>query len=92
MVLHAHRLLALVVLVGFLAAQPEKACGLRSIGFVLRWTDEETAAGKSRHALEDVELDVNVDVQLAPAPLSFDLNRTSKRRVPRGSDPIHNRC
>ncbi|CAA6659772.1 unnamed protein product [Spirodela intermedia] len=28
----------------------------------------------------------------APAGLSFDLDHSCKRRVRRGSDPIHNRC
>ncbi|MQL74486.1 hypothetical protein Taro_006858 [Colocasia esculenta] len=83
------------MLVGSLLTGPEKASGLRSIGFVLRWNEEppSAAAAKSQHAMEGAETaDLDVNTELAPSPLSFDPNRTSKRRVRRGSDPIHNRC
>ncbi|XP_020255052.1 uncharacterized protein LOC109832008 [Asparagus officinalis] len=84
----ACRLLVLLLLVS-IALAPYKALGLRNLDLALR----RGAAEEPRDAKEaDV---VGFDAKKgseAPSPSSFDLNGTSKRRVRRGSDPIHNRC
>ncbi|CAA7401906.1 unnamed protein product [Spirodela intermedia] len=59
------------------AAPPEMAAGVEVAG---------RRGGRSGAGVE-VELG---GAARAPPPLSFVLD--SKRRVPRGSDPIHNRC
>jgi len=86
---HSCRLLPVLLLFISIALAPEKAYGLRNIDLVLR----RNAAEKPTHmkANDVVGLDVKKESE-APSPSTFDLSRTSKRRVRRGSDPIHNRC
>ncbi|KAJ4959641.1 hypothetical protein NE237_019551 [Protea cynaroides] len=75
--------------------QPGKVLGIGSIDHVLRWDkQEEGLVGKNSHVLKAVMEELKTQKNLAPgAPETpkFDPNRSSKRRVRRGSDPIHNR-
>ncbi|XXG87646.1 hypothetical protein AAC387_Pa11g2281 [Persea americana] len=88
-----YRMLILLVCIGFLAFQPEKVCGLRNMDLVLRWNEEHGPASHKSRLLKAVDVqDANTMKQLAPAPSTFDPNQSSKRRVRRGSDPIHNKC
>ncbi|KAK1284116.1 hypothetical protein QJS10_CPB21g00656 [Acorus calamus] len=78
----SHRLVVILVCIGCLAIQPDQVSGLRGIDFVLH----------DARILRDIATeDLNTMKNLAPAPLTFDPNQSSKRRVRRGSDPIHNR-
>ncbi|KAA0032271.1 CLAVATA3/ESR (CLE)-related protein 45 [Cucumis melo var. makuwa] len=85
MVFSIHRvLIVLLMCVALLAVKPEQACALRSIDLALR---------PSRHILvEDSRVEeLNMKRNSLPQNNKFDPNRSSKRRVRRGSDPIHNR-
>jgi len=92
--------------VGFLISiQPENVLGLRSSEIALRHsqkdqrillqnqhatkateellnTKKNSANGNKRHPTEKISANFNHE---------FDPSQSSKRRVPRGSDPIHNR-
>ncbi|KAE8720462.1 hypothetical protein F3Y22_tig00019423pilonHSYRG00016 [Hibiscus syriacus] len=65
--------------------------GLTSIDLPLR---VRPFVGKYSRILEAAALDsLKTRQNLAPAPsLVFDPNQSNKRRVKKGSDPIHNRC
>ncbi|KAK9119269.1 hypothetical protein Scep_017362 [Stephania cephalantha] len=96
------RMLVLLVCLGLLLLlQPEQVSGLRSIDMVLRTGREE----RGRQMIEEVPhmrilmavseqvAKLNTKDALAPGPSgAFDSYQLSKRRVRRGSDPIHNRC
>ncbi|PIA62686.1 hypothetical protein AQUCO_00200599v1 [Aquilegia coerulea] len=92
MVFCSSRVLILLVCIGFLVAQPYRVSGLRSIDMVLRWDREQGVQSKTSRVLSDVTSeDVQNKYELAPAPSMFNAYESSKRRVRRGSDPIHNR-
>lgn len=84
----------LLVCIGFLSLQPQNVSGLRSIDLVLRWDKEVLPAVRNTRILKAVPLkDLQMNPSLAPAPsLMFDPNQSNKRKVRKGSDPIHNRC
>lgn len=90
----AYRVVILVIFVGFLAVQPEKVYALRSIDLALRWHSGHVLFLKnSRILLAVATKELHTKPSLAPAPsIMVDPNQSSKRRVRRGSDPIHNRC
>ncbi|KAL6009206.1 hypothetical protein ACLOJK_022433 [Asimina triloba] len=80
--------LVIILFVGSLAVVLEKASGSRSIGFVLTRSEEE-----GRQTAEDSTVETPYTAkQPAPAPIVFDPNQSNKRRIRRGSDPIHNKC
>ncbi|KAG1366445.1 putative ATP-dependent 6-phosphofructokinase 5, chloroplastic [Cocos nucifera] len=74
------------------ACQVEKVYGMRNIDLFFRWSEEHGIAGKKSRILANIDV-VSLDAKKksATSPFSFDPNQTSKRRVRRGSDPIHNR-
>jgi len=83
-------LLVLVLLfISTIALAPEKAYGNRNIDLVIRRSAEEKPTSMKGNGV--VGFDVKKESE-APSPSSSDLSQTSKRRVRRGSDPIHNRC
>lgn len=82
------KLLLFLLCVVLLASEGEKVCGLRSVDHVLRYGEEGGLAEKNRRILANVD----AGKKSAAKSSSFDSNSTSKRRVRRGSDPIHNRC
>ncbi|CAK9325989.1 unnamed protein product, partial [Citrullus colocynthis] len=85
MVFSIHRVLVvLMCVVALLAVKPDQACASRRIDLALR---------PSRHILvEDSRVEeMNMKRNSLPRNNKFDPNRSSKRRVRRGSDPIHNR-
>ncbi|URE20498.1 hypothetical protein MUK42_12863 [Musa troglodytarum] len=86
------KLLLFLLCVVLLASEGEKVCGLRSVDHVLRYGEEGGLAQKNRRILANVHV-VSFDAGKKSAAKSsaFDSNSTSKRRVRRGSDPIHNR-
>ncbi|KAL0355749.1 UNVERIFIED_CONTAM: hypothetical protein Sradi_4021800 [Sesamum radiatum] len=84
----AYRIIVLAVfLVGLLSIQPANVSASRSIDLAVRHSRVLKAAGG---ALQDL----NVPRDIAPSPATtFDpMNQSQKRRVRRGSDPIHNKC
>lgn len=90
--LYALRVLIILVCIGFIAVLPEKVSSSRSTDAVFRWNQEYRLAADKSHVLEGVSVkDMNTKKNTAPEPSTFDPNRSSKRKVRRGSDPIHNR-
>lgn len=95
MALLVYRGVILLACIGFLALQPDIVSGLRSIDFVLRQENMLLPFVRNSRILEAVALkDLQKNPSLAPAPSTtmLDPNKSSKRQVRKGSDPIHNRC
>jgi len=83
-----------LVCVGILASQPCKVSGLRSKDLALRWDEGLLPFVTSFRVLKAVYAveDLQSKMELAPAPsITFDPNRSNKRTVRKGPDPIHNR-
>lgn len=93
MVSRSQRVLILLIFIGFLAVEPDKVSALRSIDLVLRQSPEDhMLAAKNQRILKAVVTEnLRKEEKAAPVNKKFDLNQSSKRRVRRGSDPIHNR-
>lgn len=73
-----------VFFIGFLSIQLETVSGVRNIDLALR---------RERILNADALQDMSVPLHIAPSPAAmFDPNESQKRRVRRGSDPIHNKC
>ncbi|CAI9761795.1 unnamed protein product [Fraxinus pennsylvanica] len=68
-----------------LVFRPQEVCGLRSADLALRQSREDRRLRVKNQS--------TLDTDKKPAPVSkkFDPNQSSKRRVRRGSDPIHNK-
>ncbi|KAJ4824207.1 hypothetical protein Tsubulata_013063 [Turnera subulata] len=90
----AHREVILLLCIFHFAVQTEKVSGLTSIDLALRWNQRLLPFSHISRILKTVALDdLQPKAGLAPAPsMMFDPNQSDKRRVRRGSDPIHNRC
>lgn len=90
----AYRGAILLVCIGFLALQPGKVSGLRSMDLALRWDKGHFSFLNSLHVVKAVSVeDLQAKLSLAPAPaMTFDPSQSNKRKVRKGSDPIHNRC
>lgn len=90
----ARRGVILLVCIGLLALQPEEVSGLRSIDLALKWDKVQSPFFKHLRVLKVVAVDdFHTKLNLAPAPsVMVDPNQSNKRRVRKGSDPIHNRC
>ncbi|KAF5730155.1 hypothetical protein HS088_TW20G00526 [Tripterygium wilfordii] len=88
-----HRGLILFVCIGILAIQPDRVSGLRSMDLALRWDKGLLPFVQHMRILKAVVVeDLETKRSLAPAPSAmFDPNQSEKRKVRRGSDPIHNR-
>ncbi|ESW27304.1 hypothetical protein PHAVU_003G190100 [Phaseolus vulgaris] len=83
-----------LVCVGILASQPFKVSGFRSKDLALRWDEGLLPFVRSFRVLKAVYAveDLHSKVELAPAPsMTIDPNRSNKRTVRKGPDPIHNR-
>ncbi|KAK7274832.1 hypothetical protein RIF29_15931 [Crotalaria pallida] len=92
MVLHPSRIIILLFFVGFLSVQQE-VLGMSSLEIVLRQSQEDhrimlqnqqTSKATSKEVLNTKKNSANISN-------GFNPNESSKRRVRRGSDPIHNR-
>ncbi|CAI9112132.1 OLC1v1012520C1 [Oldenlandia corymbosa var. corymbosa] len=89
------RMIILLAYIGFFfCIQPDTVSSLRSMDLALRLPQAEFLFKRSSRILSTVGLeDMPVQQNLAPSPaMMFDPNQSDKRRVRRGSDPIHNRC
>ncbi|PUZ76255.1 hypothetical protein GQ55_1G274600 [Panicum hallii var. hallii] len=81
---HCHRL-AIVVALVLLATATQEALAVRSLSVL--------APSSSPDVLPSARFDTPEKKRAAAAPSAvFDPDRMSKRRVRRGSDPIHNKC
>lgn len=90
-----HRAAILLLWIGFLALQPEGTSGLTNIDLALRWEKPQVPIFSSFKFVKDVSLgdDWQRTVAFAPAPSTgLDPTQLNKRRIRRGSDPIHNKC
>ncbi|GMN45627.1 hypothetical protein TIFTF001_014813 [Ficus carica] len=88
-------LVFLLSCIGILVLHPQNASALRSKDLALRWDKAKLPPFLADlHIFKSVSLDdLQRNLDLAPAPsMTFDPNQSNKRRVRRGSDPIHNRC
>ncbi|KAJ6312115.1 hypothetical protein OIU76_012062 [Salix suchowensis] len=92
MVSRSHRVLVLLICIGFIAVQPDKLHGLTSVEMILR--HDQRAHGTPPHnqrSLKDVNWQGMGTKKSAKANMTLDASQTSKRGARRGSDPIHNR-
>nr|KJB30400.1 hypothetical protein B456_005G141500 [Gossypium raimondii] len=88
MVCSSQRVLLFLIFFGLLAIQADKVCGLRGLHFVLKQREE----GKGIVTRKAVEMkEMRTEQKPLPVNNKTDPNESSKRRVRRGSDPIHNR-
>lgn len=94
MVFHPSRIIIILLFVGFLSVQQEKVLGMTSLEIALRQSqkdhrimlqNEHTGKATGKELLNTKKNSANVNKE-------FDPNQSSKRRVRRGSDPIHNRA
>lgn len=83
------------ICIGLLAFHPNQVCGSRNLGLLIRrYADDQPKHHHHHHrVLKGVEMNnLNTDNnKQAPVDGSTDPNKSSKRKVRRGSDPIHNR-
>lgn len=93
MVSSAHRVFILLICVGFLAVQQNKVYGLTSVDLAIRHSKKAPGTVSShQRILGDENMQVrNKEKKSASLNKTFDPYQSSKRRVRRGSDPIHNR-
>ncbi|CAK7326083.1 unnamed protein product [Dovyalis caffra] len=92
MAFSAHRVLILLICIGFIAVQPDKVYGLSSVELVFRHNQKaQGTVPHSQRILKDVSMQGMNTKKSAHANKTFDPSQSSKRRVRRGSDPIHNR-
>lgn len=85
----------LLLCIWFLALQPEGTNGLTNIDLALRWDKAHIPIFSSFKFVKDasVEDDWGGMLAFAPAPSTgLDPTQLNKRRIRRGSDPIHNKC
>lgn len=88
MVFAVHRGFIVLVCIGLLVFQTQTIAGLTGIDLAL------SPFVKHSRILKAVAVDsLRSRKSLACAPsMVFDPNQSNKRRVKKGSDPIHNRC
>ncbi|GMI99897.1 hypothetical protein HRI_003659000 [Hibiscus trionum] len=84
MICRAKTVLMFLVILGLLAVQPVEVSGLRNMDLVV--------FRHNQRVLQAVDTKgMNTEKKPAFGNNGFDPNQSSKRRVRRGSDPIHNR-
>ncbi|CAN6550539.1 unnamed protein product [Malus baccata var. baccata] len=87
----------LLICIGFLVVQPDEVSALTSIRVALRQNRDQYHQGIlpwNQRSLKAVTVEaMNTEKKNSTNTKNkFDLNQSSKRRVRRGSDPIHNRA
>ncbi|KZV14839.1 Clavata3/esr-related 45 [Dorcoceras hygrometricum] len=86
MVLYVHSAFMLFICIGLLHAfqSQDRVCASRKAGLEVE--------AKNPRVLEGVDASsMDLDEKPVPVGTNFDTYQSSKRRIPRGSDPIHNR-
>lgn len=93
MVTSAPRVLILFICMGLLTFQPDKVSGLQNTDFVLKHEQHnQELMQQNQRSLNATNVKVtNTEKKPTQTDKKFDPNQSSKRRVRRGSDPIHNR-
>ncbi|XAR55999.1 hypothetical protein NMG60_11036270 [Bertholletia excelsa] len=92
MLFSTQRMFILLICIIFLSIQPAEVSSLRSIHLVLRHSKEDHGVVlRNLHMLKVEKQTVNTEKKQAPAKKTSNPYRSSKRRVRKGSDPIHNR-
>ncbi|KAF3431462.1 hypothetical protein FNV43_RR26193 [Rhamnella rubrinervis] len=96
MVFATHRVVIVLICIGFLAVQPNEVSCLTSVGIALRDTKQEHGIlpPQNQRMLKAVDMEeMNTMKKKNSTALNdkFDPNQSSKRKVRRGADPIHNR-
>lgn len=94
MVISAHRTLVIVFCVGLLALHPNDVSCVSSMELALRWSREgRSLLQKNQRILKAVVMkEPSTEMRAAPVNKETDPFQSSKRKVGKGSDPIHNRC
>jgi len=87
---HCHRL-AIVVALVLLASATQEALAVRSLGVVAPSSSSPDILPSARFDTPEKKRAAAAGAGAAPSAV-FDPDRMSKRRVRRGSDPIHNKC
>ena len=88
---HCHRL-AIVVALVLLASATQEALAVRSLGVLAPSSSPDVLPTARFDTLEKKRAAAaGAGAGAAPSAV-FDPDRMSKRRVRRGSDPIHNKC
>ncbi|OIT36892.1 hypothetical protein A4A49_66087 [Nicotiana attenuata] len=94
MIFTSQKPFVLLICIGLLAVFPEKSSSITSSQLVLRWSSrQQELMSRSQRVLAGLVTKELNTTNVKPAAVSktFDPNRSSKRRVRKGSDPIHNR-
>ncbi|KAL3501416.1 hypothetical protein ACH5RR_035865 [Cinchona calisaya] len=97
MVISIPRTFVILIYIGLLAVHPDNVCAIRNIGIVLRWNREghSLILHKNQRILKAAVMKgaLNTEIKAPPAvnKKTDDPFQSSKRKVGRGSDPIHNR-
>ena len=87
-----HRL-AIVVALVLLASATQEALAVRSLGVVAPSSSSPDVLPSARFDTPEKKRAAAAGAGAGAAPSAvFDPDRMSKRRVRRGSDPIHNKC
>lgn len=84
------RVFIFLIIIGVFAVQPDNVCGLRNIGLVFRHSQERVLKAVDMKGMS-TEQKLPAAAAEAVNNTNIDPNQSSKRRVRRGSDPIHNR-
>lgn len=94
LLINAHRMFILLICIGLLVVQPNQVSGLKSSGLVRgRGKEDHGIVSLNQKMLKEVsKVKLDAGVRTATATGKMDPNQSSKRRVRKGSDPIHNKC
>lgn len=81
----------IIVCILFLSTQIQTVSASRRVDLAWRWGGERLFSRNSRllKGVKVEELDTQLNIAPTPA-MMFDPNQSNKRRIRRGSDPIHN--
>lgn len=92
MVLSSHKTFILLFCIGLLAIKADKVCCLRKGTVILTQGRQDQQPVQNNRILQEVsKQDLEAKRKSASGNKKFDPEQSSKRRVRRGSDPIHNR-
>ncbi|CAH1428363.1 unnamed protein product [Lactuca virosa] len=84
-----YKVMIILVCIMFLSTQSESITPLKSIDLALKWGEERLFSRNSRVLKVEEQMDTKLNIAPTPA-MMFDPNQSNKRRIRRGSDPIHN--
>lgn len=92
MAFSSQRVLILLLCTGFLKVQPGQGYGLRTIDLLRQKQHGQGMVPQNRRIFKATTMmEMNAKNSSTQINRTYDPNPSSKRRVQRGSDPIHNR-